>query len=46
MLLSKLFEKIKYTVLSGDAEKTDVRSIEYNSRKVRGGELFVCLPGA
>jgi len=46
MTLSKLFERIDYTVLSGDAEKTDVRCIEYNSRKIRGSELFVCLPGA
>jgi len=46
MKLTKLFEKIEYTVLAGDASAVDVSRIEYNSRRVRGGELFVCLPGA
>lgn len=46
MILAKLFEKIEYTVLAGNALSVDVRCIEYNSMKIRGGELFVCLPGA
>lgn len=46
MILTKLFEKIEYTVLAGNASSVDVRCIEYNSMKIRGGELFVCLPGA
>lgn len=46
MILSKLFEAIDYTVLSGNAGKVSVDRIEYNSRKVNPGELFVCLPGA
>ncbi|MBR4933398.1 MAG: UDP-N-acetylmuramoyl-L-alanyl-D-glutamate--2,6-diaminopimelate ligase, partial [Clostridia bacterium] len=32
--------------LSGNAGKVSVDRIEYNSRKVNPGELFVCLPGA
>ena len=39
MIISKLFEKIEYVTLSGDAANTDVRTIEYNSRKIRGEEL-------
>lgn len=46
MILTKLFEKIEYNVLVGNASSVDVRCIEYNSMKIRGGELFVCLPGA
>ncbi len=46
MIITKLFENIDYTVLSGSAENTEVSRIEYNSRKINPGELFVCLPGA
>ncbi len=46
MKLSKLFESIEYTVLCGDASAVSVDRIEYNSRKINPGELFVCLVGA
>ncbi len=46
MILTKLFEKIDCTVLRGDAGAVSVERIEYNSKKVRAGELFVCLVGA
>lgn len=46
MIISKLFEKIEYKVLCGNADVVSVDRIEYNSKKIRPGELFVCLPGA
>ena len=44
MKLSELFEKIKYTLVKGDAE-TIVSNIEYDSRKVDSGTLFVAIVG-
>ena len=46
MILSKLLETIEYTTLVGDVNAVSVDRIEYNSRKINAGELFVCLPGA
>ncbi|MCI9449111.1 MAG: UDP-N-acetylmuramoyl-L-alanyl-D-glutamate--2,6-diaminopimelate ligase [Clostridiales bacterium] len=46
MKLSELFKNIEYTVLCGNADACEVDRIEYNSRLINEGELFVCLPGA
>ncbi len=46
MRIDRLFCDIDYTISVGDPSGIDVRRIEYNSRKVHSGELFVCLTGA
>ena len=46
MTLSRILSKTEYTVLCGDIENCEISRIEYNSRKIRPGELFVCLTGA
>lgn len=46
MIISKLFESIEYTPVAGDADTTEVYGLEYNSRRVNEGDLFVCLTGA
>lgn len=46
MKINRLFQDINYSVVVGDAAETDVSRIEYNSRKIREGELFVCMSGA
>ncbi len=45
MKLSDLLSNVEYTVLAGDVE-CDISAVEYDSRRIRGGELFVCLSGA
>lgn len=44
MKLEKLLEKLDYTLDAGSLD-TDVSSLEYDSRKVGKGSLFVCLTG-
>ena len=44
MKLEKLLEKLDYTLDAGCLE-TDIASLEYDSRKVAKGSLFVCLTG-
>ena len=44
MKLEKLLEKLEYTLDAGDLH-TEVVSLEYDSRKVGQGSLFVCLTG-
>lgn len=44
MKLSKLLEKIDCIAVNGDME-TEITSIEYDSRKVKEGSIFVCLKG-
>lgn len=44
MKLSKLLEKIDCSCVKGDVE-TEISSIEYDSRKVKEGSVFVCLKG-
>ena len=44
MKLSKLLEKVDCIAVNGDME-TEIASIEYDSRKVKEGSLFVCLKG-
>ena len=44
MKLEKLLEKLDYTLDAGSAE-VEIASLEYDSRKVGKGSLFVCLTG-
>lgn len=44
MKLEKLLEKLDYTLDAGDLQ-VEVASLEYDSRKVTKGSLFVCLTG-
>lgn len=44
MKLSELMKQVPYTVLAGTAD-TDVTGIAYDTRKIRGGEVFVCISG-
>lgn len=44
MKIEKLLEKLDYTLDAGDLQ-TEVSSLEYDSRKVGKGSLFVCLTG-
>ena len=44
MKLSKLLEKVECICVNGDVE-TEITSIEYDSRKVQAGSIFVCLKG-
>lgn len=46
MLISQLFDNIKYSVVCGDEKSVNVSGIEYDSRKAGAGDLFVCLVGA
>ena len=45
MNLSKLMEKLSYTLVSGSVE-TQVESLTSDSRKVRENTAFVCIVGA
>ena len=45
MKLSNLIEKIEYEVLRGNGDK-EVDNLEYDSRKVSRGSVFVCIVGA
>ena len=44
MKLETLLKKLDYTLDAGDLN-TDIASLEYDSRKVGNGSLFVCLTG-
>lgn len=44
MNLSKLLEGLNYEVLKGNCD-IDIRSINYDSRKVENGDMFVCIKG-
>ena len=44
MKLEKLLEKLDYTLDAGSPD-TEIASLEYDSRKVGKGSLFVCLTG-
>ncbi|MEE3449491.1 MAG: UDP-N-acetylmuramoyl-L-alanyl-D-glutamate--2,6-diaminopimelate ligase [Acutalibacteraceae bacterium] len=44
MKLSKLLEKLDYTVLSGSKD-IEINNLAYDSRKVEPGDVFVCLKG-
>ena len=45
MKLKKICEEIEYTLLQGSME-TEVRDINYDSRKIAQGTMFVCMVGA
>lgn len=45
MQLKELCQKIDYEVLQGSLE-TDIADIIYDSRKISGGTMFVCMVGA
>ena len=44
MLLSNVLDNIDYKLISGDLNK-EITSVEYDSRKVSVGSLFVCVKG-
>ena len=44
MLLQDVVKDIEYKLISGDLEK-DITSVEFDSRKVSEGSLFVCVQG-
>ncbi|MBE6972888.1 MAG: UDP-N-acetylmuramoyl-L-alanyl-D-glutamate--2,6-diaminopimelate ligase [Ruminococcaceae bacterium] len=44
MKLETLLKKLDYTLIAGDLN-TEIASLEYDSRKVGKGSLFVCLTG-
>ena len=44
MLLQSILNGIEYRLISGDLEK-EITSVEYDSRKVSSGSLFVCVKG-
>ncbi len=44
MKLGALVEKLEVTYLQGSPE-TEVSDVAYDTRTMRGGELFVCIPG-
>lgn len=44
MQIRKLVEKQEYTLLAGSLD-TEITSLVYDSRKVKPGSLFVCVPG-
>lgn len=43
--LSKLLEELSYSCICGTLER-EITDVIYDSRKVRAGCLFVCIPGA
>ncbi|MCX4327792.1 MAG: UDP-N-acetylmuramoyl-L-alanyl-D-glutamate--2,6-diaminopimelate ligase [Lachnospiraceae bacterium] len=46
MELAGLLKDIDYKCIQGTADKTGISGIAYDSRKVSGGNLFVCISGA
>lgn len=44
MLLEKVLETLDYKVISGETNK-EIKKINYDSRKVLHGDLFVCIKG-
>ena len=45
MKLAELLEKTEYTVVSGNFD-VEVKELQYDSRKVTHGDVFVCISGA
>lgn len=45
MKLADLLNNVDYEVLSGSAD-TEVNNLVYDSRKVKSGDVFVCISGA
>ena len=44
MKLNELLKNEKYEVLSGN-DDIEITSVEYDSRKVKEGSVFVCITG-
>ena len=44
MKLAKLMEGLEYEVLKGNLD-VSINSINYDSRKVKDGDMFVCIKG-
>ena len=44
MLLEKILKTLDYEVISGEINK-EIKKINYDSRKVENGDLFVCIKG-
>lgn len=44
MQLGKMMQDLDFEVLKGQLDQ-DIRGISYDSRKVKPGDLFICLPG-
>ena len=42
MKLERLLENIEYSVLSGSVD-IEINKVNYDSRKVEKGDLFVCI---
>ena len=45
MKLSKLLEKLEYTVLAGNTDM-EISTLVYDSRKVQKDSVFVCISGS
>ena len=45
MKLSKLLEKLEYTVLAGNTD-IEISTLVYDSRKVQKDSVFVCISGS
>ncbi len=43
--MNRLLEQIRVRELRGDPTQLDITGIEHDSRRVRRGQLFCCLPG-
>ena len=44
MKLNELLERLPHRILSGNAD-AEVSDVIYDSRKVKPGTVFVCIPG-
>ncbi|NMM61422.1 UDP-N-acetylmuramoyl-L-alanyl-D-glutamate--2,6-diaminopimelate ligase [Clostridium sp. P21] len=44
MNLKNILKGIKYELING-SDDLDIKEIQYDSRKVKGGDLFVCIEG-
>jgi UDP-N-acetylmuramoyl-L-alanyl-D-glutamate--2,6-diaminopimelate ligase len=44
--MTTLLDDIDVVEVRGDASSTEVSSVEFDSRRVRSGSLFCCVPGA
>jgi len=44
MKLSRIMENIKFNLILGDID-IDIKEVQYDSRKVKAGDLFICIEG-
>ena len=45
MNIEILLKQINYTVLQGEADQVEISGVEFDSRKIKKGDLFVCTLG-